>query len=243
MASESLLQELQDTQLAVELISLGARMQLLEHTVRLSRGKMTRLYKELTGVSPPKGMLPFSADWFMVWEHNVHSSLFCHIFDYMKKQAPDESAIKTLIPAYRTYLKYAGNTKTLSLTRAWILRRFVDSGMLSFTPCCQCGGKFITHAGEPAHSYRCVMCCPPSRAIKKALQCNLSTVSRTGPESSGENTKRNTLCQGIYSCGVTGNIKPPPHQDEFLFIPPVSDRKTIIPDNNLPGEIKNQTHQ
>ncbi|OQM39028.1 FlhC family transcriptional regulator, partial [Citrobacter braakii] len=42
MASESLLQELQDTQLAVELISLGARMQLLEHTVRLSRGKMTR---------------------------------------------------------------------------------------------------------------------------------------------------------------------------------------------------------
>ncbi len=167
MASESLLQELQDTQLAVELISLGARMQLLEHTVRLSRGKMTRLYRELTGVSPPKGMLPFSADWFMVWEHNVHSSLFCHIFDYMKKQAPDESAVKTLIPAYRAYLKYAGDTKTLSLTRAWILRRFVDSGMLSFTPCCECGGKFITHPGEPTHGYRCVMCHPPSRAVKK----------------------------------------------------------------------------
>lgn len=66
MASESVLQELEDTRLAVELISLGARMQLLEHAVRLSRGKMTRLYRELRGTPPPKGMLPFSADWFMV---------------------------------------------------------------------------------------------------------------------------------------------------------------------------------
>lgn len=161
MASESLLQELQDTQLAVELISLGARMQLLEHTLSLSRGKMTRLYRELQGVSPPKGMLPFSADWFMIWEHYVHSSLFCNIFGYMKKQNPDESAIKTLIPAYRAYLKYADNTDTLSLTRAWILRRFMDSGVLSLTPCCECGGLFITHTGEPAHCYRCVMCPPP----------------------------------------------------------------------------------
>lgn len=65
MASESILQELEDTQLAIELISLGARMQLLENSVRLSRGKMTRLYRELRGASPPKGMLPFSTDWFM----------------------------------------------------------------------------------------------------------------------------------------------------------------------------------
>lgn len=62
MASESILQELEDTQLAIELISLGARMQLLENSVRLSRGKMTRLYRELRGASPPKGMLPFSTD-------------------------------------------------------------------------------------------------------------------------------------------------------------------------------------
>lgn len=154
------MQELQDTQLAVELISLGTRRQLLEHTVRLSQGKITRQYRELTGFSPLKGMLPFSADWFMVREHNVHSSLFCNIYDYMKKQAPDESAVKALIPVYRTYLKYAGNTKMLSLTQAWILKRFVDSGMLSFTPYCECDGKFITHAGEPAYGYRCVMCHP-----------------------------------------------------------------------------------
>ncbi|EAA9303311.1 transcriptional regulator FlhC [Salmonella enterica] len=143
MASESILQELEDTQLAIELISPGTRMQLLEHTVRLSRGKITR-------------------------EHNVHSSLFCNIFDSIKKQSSGEPTVKILIRAYRAYLKYAGNTETLSLTRAWILRRFVDSGILDYTPCCKCGGKFITHAGEPVHGYQCVMCHPPSRAVKKA---------------------------------------------------------------------------
>lgn len=160
-------QKLEDTQLAIELISLGARMQLLENSVRLRRGKMTRLYRELRRASPPKGMLPFSADWFMNWEHNVHSSLFCNIFDSIKKQSPGESSTKILIRAYRAYLKYAGNTEILSLTRAWILRRFVDSGMLDYTPCCKCGGRFITHAGEPIHGYQCVMCHPPSRAVKK----------------------------------------------------------------------------
>lgn len=168
MASESLLQELEDIQLAVELISLGARMQLLEHSVRLSRGKMSRLYKEVRGMPPPKGMLPFSDDWFMIWENNVHSSLLCNIFDHIKAQKPDESPVKILIQAYRAYLKYAGNTDTLSLTRAWILRRFVDSGILSYTPCSQCGGRFITHTGDPVNGYQCVMCHPPSRAAKKS---------------------------------------------------------------------------
>lgn len=59
MASESVLQELEDTRLAVELISLGARMQLLEHAVRLSRGKMTRLYRELRGTHRLKVCFPF----------------------------------------------------------------------------------------------------------------------------------------------------------------------------------------
>ncbi|EKS6154848.1 flagellar transcriptional regulator FlhC [Salmonella enterica] len=166
MASESVLKELEELHLAVELISLGARMQLLEHTVSLSRGKMTRLYRELRGASPPKGMLPFSTDWFMNWEHNVHSSLYSNIFDHLKNLSPDKSSIIILIKAYRSYLIYAGNSDVLSLTRAWILRRFVDSGMLCNIPCSKCGGRFIAHAGEPSYGYRCVMCYPPSRARK-----------------------------------------------------------------------------
>lgn len=67
MSEKSIVQEARDIQLAMELITLGARLQMLESETQLSRGS-----------PPPKGMLPFSTDWFMTWEQNVHASMFCN---------------------------------------------------------------------------------------------------------------------------------------------------------------------
>ncbi|EQX82576.1 flagellar transcriptional activator flhC [Escherichia coli UMEA 3190-1] len=71
MSEKSIVQEARDIQLAMELITLGARLQMLESETQLSRGRLIKLYKELRGSPPPKGMLPFSTDWFMTWEQNV----------------------------------------------------------------------------------------------------------------------------------------------------------------------------
>ncbi len=76
MSEKSIVQEARDIQLAMELINLGARLQMLESETQLSRGRLIRLYKELRGSPPPKGMLPFSTDWFMTWEQNIHASMF-----------------------------------------------------------------------------------------------------------------------------------------------------------------------
>ena len=82
---KSLLQEIDEVNIAMGLISLGARMQVLESETSLSRRRLLRLYKELRGCPPPKGMLPFSEDWFMSWEQNIHSSMFYNIYLYLKK--------------------------------------------------------------------------------------------------------------------------------------------------------------
>lgn len=58
MSEKSIVQEARDIQLAMELINLGARLQMLESETQLSRGRLIRLYKELRGSPPPKGMLP-----------------------------------------------------------------------------------------------------------------------------------------------------------------------------------------
>ncbi len=65
MRNKSVLAEAEDIQRAVDMIRLGARMQMLESETKLSRERLLKLYKEVRGVSPPKGMLPFSTDWFM----------------------------------------------------------------------------------------------------------------------------------------------------------------------------------
>lgn len=138
MSEKSIIQEARDIQLAMELISLGARLQMLESETQLSRGRLIRLYKELRGSPPPKGMLPFSTDWFMTWEQNIHSSMFYNVYAFMINSKLCRG-VEAVIRAYKLYLEQCpvmpGEQPVLALTRAWTLVRFVDSGMLESSPC------------------------------------------------------------------------------------------------------------
>lgn len=104
MSEKSIVQEARDIQLAMELINLGARLQMLESETQLSRGRLIRLYKELRGSPPPKGMLPFSTDWFMTWEQNIHASMFCNAWQFLLKTGLC-SGVDAVIKAYRLYLE------------------------------------------------------------------------------------------------------------------------------------------
>jgi len=169
MRKKSIVTEAQEIQLAAELIRLGARLQLLENETSLSRERLLKLYKELKGVSPPKGMLPFSTDWFTTWQPNVHSSLFFGIYKYLVSHA-HVSGISALIKAYKLYLEQidhqTDDEPVLSLTRAWTLLRFFDSKMLTTACCKDCGGNFVVHEFDLHASYSCGLCHMPSRAGK-----------------------------------------------------------------------------
>ncbi len=169
MAKKSVVSEAQEIQLAIELINLGARLQLLESEVILSRERLLKLYKELKGVSPPKGMLPFSTDWFITWQPNIHSSLFINIHKYLVDHA-GISGIEALIKAYKLYLEQVpadvGEEPVLSITRAWTLVRFFDVKMLSMASCEKCRGHFVVHCLDLHNDYLCGLCHMPSRAGK-----------------------------------------------------------------------------
>ena len=159
--------EAEDIRRAVEMVQLGARMQMLEVETRLSREKLLKIYKEVRGVSPPKGMLPFSTDWFMTWQPNVHSSLFmgCHRF-FLKAGV---RGLNATIKAYHLYLDHIEAQSiepVLSLTRAWTLVRFFDADLLQFVPCTSCKGHYVVHAHDPVGRFVCGLCNMPSRAGK-----------------------------------------------------------------------------
>lgn len=170
MAKTSVMTEAQDIQLAIDLIRLGARLQLLESETSLSRERLLKLYKELKGVSPPKGMLPFSSDWFLTWQPNIHASIFMNVYRYLQRHA-DVDGIQAIMKAYRLYLEQVepvaeGEESVLSLTRAWTLVRFIDHGMLSMARCDKCGGHFVVDRFDLNAHYVCGLCHMPSRAGK-----------------------------------------------------------------------------
>ena len=175
MATKSIVSESRDIDRAVALIQLGARLQVLESETSLSYERLLRLYKEVAGKSPSKGQLPFSTDWFLTWQPNIHASLYANILNYLSKASALDD-IDAVMRAYRLYdeqMRASAIEPLLSFTRAWRLSRFMGAGMLTQTKCSCCGGLFVTEPYENARHYQCGLCNPPARAGKGRAQGGL----------------------------------------------------------------------
>jgi flagellar transcriptional activator FlhC len=189
--SKSVVSDAGEVQLAAELARLGARLQVLETETNLSRERLLRLYKEVRGESPPKGMLPFSTDWFMSWMPNIHASIFMNIHAYLVAHT-QAKGIRAIILAYKLYLEHVQINeleKVLSFTRAWSLARFFEAKLLETAPCKCCSGKFVVHTMDLTKDYECGLCNVPSRAGKtkkksaeeSALKAKAAPVAREAP--------------------------------------------------------------
>jgi len=164
----SLLEDNRQVARAIEMIELGARLQMLQAETELPYERLLRLYKEVAGRSPSKGQLPFSTDWFVAWQPNIHASLFYNLYGYLLKTSPLDD-VEAIVKAYKLYaaeIESLGVEPLLSVTRAWRLVRFVDAGMLSTTKCSRCGGQFVTHPHEIERHFVCGLCDRPARAGK-----------------------------------------------------------------------------
>src|SRR3546814_7882981 len=128
MATKSVAREAEEILLATEMIRLGARLQVLQAETSLSYDRLARLYREVKGCSPPKGMLPFSVDWFMTWLPNIHSSVFYSVYKYMDTYTPVKKE-RALVEGYKLYLEQSSTGRpaeskekpVLSFTRPWML--------------------------------------------------------------------------------------------------------------------------
>jgi flagellar transcriptional activator FlhC len=145
---------------AAELIRLGVRMHVLEAEFAFSRDRMIRLYREIHGVAPQKGMIPSSAEWFTPRMANLHASLFTNIFLSLERNNA-LSRVELLARAYSLYREHfelTGQAVLMDVTRAWTLLRFLDEAVLSLLPCGHCAGHYIVHRRELAKPHVCGFC-------------------------------------------------------------------------------------
>lgn len=226
MVTKSVSQEAKDIELATQMIHLGARLQVLQAETALSYDRLARLYREVRGCSPPKGMLPFSVDWFTTWLPNIHSTLFYSVYCYLDQLTPAHK-VQALIEAYKLYLEQAcagriegaGEEPVLSFTRAWMLIRFFESGMLQLSACERCSGQFIAHAHDPAAGFVCAICKPPPRAGKTRSSKIVRASKAAKKDSVNENTpkqkaKKSTKKASSVAKGSAEAIVKPQDEDK-----------------------------
>lgn len=162
----NLIEQMHLMQKAKELIELGARMQVLEDVTPMPREKLLRLYKEVRGKAPPRGLLPFSTDWFLEWQPSIHTALYLAQRNDLKRLTGEHP--KDLLPlSYRAYLDcvhLCNMPALLSLTRAWSVERFLQARMLKEVSCKKCNGVFLGHFHDPSAHFVCGLCKLPPRA-------------------------------------------------------------------------------
>lgn len=149
------------TQLAIDLIRLGCRLQVIQIETGLNRNYVHKLYLDVMGGSPKKGQLPNSHDYFLVTkERNVQASLFINIYNKIK-DISSISHIEAVITTYKLYLEHAQSVSikpVLSFTRAYVLVKLISSKVLELTPCSKCLGKFVAIPSILNRSYYCAFC-------------------------------------------------------------------------------------
>ena len=177
----SLVERHREMQCAHKLFTLGARVQVAESLLNLPRSMLLKLYAEINKKAPPKGQLPSSSQWFCQHEGNIHSSLFWNLRCRLQEFTTGLTEGEVLCKAYEAYLHEIalhqgemsvsdGEEPLFSITRGWILGRFMRIGELGVTECSNCGGSFIyapLDAPELSHSFVCSLCRPPSRIRQK----------------------------------------------------------------------------
>src|SRR3546814_913625 len=110
MSSKSIAKEAQDIEWASRMIRLGARIQVLQEETKLSYDRLTKLYREIHKRSPPKGMLPFSIDWFMSWQPNIHATLFFNTYEFLRTHTPTKG-IYAIVDAYKLYQEQSSRSE------------------------------------------------------------------------------------------------------------------------------------
>ena len=157
----SALLELRQMNLAVDLIRMGARATLVrQYCPDISQYKIGRLYVEVTGILSKRGMLPSCEAWFLSYRGTLHSSIF---MEYHQK-----STLKggyKLVQAYRNYLDYCWRFELkpiLSITRGWILLRYIESEVLMTDRCSKCDWLHPYRLSVQGKPDPCIMCAMPS---------------------------------------------------------------------------------
>lgn len=145
--------------LAIELLSLGARIKIITEETGISPKVLRKAYFDMHQKSPPSGALKFSPNFiYKSLAKTKEATLF--IFFYRIEKHEDFS--RRCIDAYKHYEAHITTIKNkpiLDISDSWMLAKWASIGILKLVRCEQCrSAKLIVINNNDQQNNVCCVC-------------------------------------------------------------------------------------
>lgn len=160
--------EIQRINLAKGIIENGGRPSIVRAVCQITSFKATQLYKEINGVQPTAGLLPYDPEWIMKSPENcLHASVYYRIYISLSAQNITSKAKNNALTnkgeiylaAYKIYLQTIAELETvLNINRAWHLNQQISLKTIGGVICSECGSEFVSITDYPDQYKTCPVC-------------------------------------------------------------------------------------
>ncbi len=150
---------------AIQLIGLGARAGLVTQLTGFEKPTVNRLFREITGQSPPSGQSPYTDKWYRHDQWRMaHASLVWRV--HKRLIGSDLSDADVVIKTYNAYCQLV-REPLLDLTYTAFVPQLVGAGTWAESRCTQCDTPFVAPVDGAQkicpgcymlNRYRCTQC-------------------------------------------------------------------------------------
>lgn len=178
----SLRLKLKNQILAKTLIEKGARPSVVRAVCQLPKLVAVQLYKEINGVQPSAGLLPYDPEWVMKKPENcIDASVYYNIYTSLLKKTKSDSTRRPkggsrtdleaeeageillrkgeiYLNAYTIYEQTVVDSKFMNINRAWHVTQQISMNSIASIPCPICKSMHVSVNDYPDMFKLCPIC-------------------------------------------------------------------------------------
>jgi hypothetical protein len=144
------LADIEQLNLAVELLRRKARVSIVHHQTGVSRSKLRVLHPELHGHGAPSGQIPaIGGATIQTRSQQVHAGLFAALYErYAGPAMSRQLDIRAVIAAHDLYESMVPQEPQLDFNAAWVIARDLRVGTSELRSCTSCELRYLVSSAS-----------------------------------------------------------------------------------------------
>jgi hypothetical protein len=172
MQPVAILADIEQLELAVELLRRKARISIVHHQMGVSRSRLRALYREIHGRGAPSGQIQMIGGVAIQSRaQQIHAGFFAALYEHYAGPAMSRQLyIRAVIAAHDFYVSLVLHEPLVDFNGAWVIARDLRVGMSELRSCNVCEVRYLI-SSESRLAPTCPFCVLHSRRSGRSEPC------------------------------------------------------------------------